>query len=182
MFNNNTHIGSEMTNLVLTNRSHILIEMKDLHDRKFARAWLLKLAEARGFWRETLRDPAFEPIARGWMELDVTEPGDLLREFNRRHPCFRSNKKRNLMIVDLDEAGDFGTKFAILLQLGFFALSGPIYQLSIPESVTLEAVQQAAVLKEKPLLHMLAQKEVEALKNTFDSKCGVCTLTLVVES
>jgi hypothetical protein len=85
------------------------------------------------------------------------------------------------MIVDLDETGDFGIKCAILLQLGFFALSGHFYQLSIPESVTLEAVQQAA-LEEKHLLHMLAQEEVEALKNTFDSKWGVCELTLVVES
>jgi hypothetical protein len=180
MTTNKSHIASEMTNLVLTKRSHILIEMKDLHDRKFARAWLLKMAEAQGFWRETLRDPALEPIARGWMELDVTEPGALLREFSS-HPCFCSNKKPNLMIVDLDETGDFGTKSAILLQLGFFALSGHFYRLSIPASVTLEAVQQAA-LKEEHMLHMLAQEEVEALKDTMDSKCGVCELTLVVES
>jgi hypothetical protein len=183
MKTNKSHIASEMTNLVLTKRSHILIEMKGLHDRKFARAWLLKMAEAQGFWRETLRGPAFEPIARGWMELDVTEPGALLREFGS-HPCSCCNKKSNLMIVDLDETGDFGTKFAILLQLGFFALSGHFYQLSIPESVTLKAVQQAALKREHMLhmLHMLAQEEVEALKNTFDSKWGVCELTLVVES
>jgi hypothetical protein len=180
----NEHIASEMTNLVLTNKSHILIEMGDLDDRQFTRAWLPKVANAQRFWRKTLRDPALERHARVLTEFDIARLGEFLGEWIRRFPCLRSHDASSVMLVDLNETGDFGAEFAILVQLGFFVLSDQYYKLSIPETVTLEAVQQAALklastatgvgdrgdFRLERLLHVLAQEEVEAQVNVNSDK------------
>jgi hypothetical protein len=79
-----------------------------------------------------------------------------------------------------------GAEFAILVELGFFVLSGQFYHPSIPESVTDEAVQQAGLkvastatgigdhrdIHPERLLHVLSEDEVDALER-FDSKGSV---------
>src|SRR6476646_10994494 len=125
---------------------HVLIEMENLHDRQFACAWLVKLVETQWVWRETLCDPAFEQLAQIWMgNLHVGDFGEFLVSsiWRPQHP--RANFKSNVAVFDLETGDHFGAEFAILVQLGFFVLSGRFYHPSIPESVTNEAVQQAAL-------------------------------------
>jgi hypothetical protein len=133
--------------------------------------------------RETLCDPAFEQLAQIWMgNLHVGDFGEFLASsiWRPKHP--RANFKSNVAVFDLEEANcHFGAEFAILVQLGFFVLSGRFYHPSIPESVTNEAVQRAALkvastaigdhqdLHPECMLHVMSADEVDALVR-FDSK------------
>jgi hypothetical protein len=167
-----------------TDVPHVLIEMANLHDRQFASAWLLKMVETRWLWRATLHDPAFESLARIWKELQIGYFGEYLvcSIWYAQHPL--SDFTSDVAVYDLEKhSRHFGAEFAILVQLGFFVLSGQFYHPSIPESVTIEAVQQAAlkvaltatgigkrqVVHPERMLQVLPEDEVDALVS-FDSK------------
>ena len=168
---------------MLNSDTHILIEMKDEPDCRFVASWLLRAAEAQSLWSETLRDPAFMNTASAlcsWctpnLECAALEALSALRQSD---PPFHSNETGYVRVVDLDlcESGAFGTEFAVMVQLGFFALTNGSYRMIVPESVTLKQVQQAALkvasteadgdgAKPERLLHMLPQADAEASRCT----------------
>lgn len=131
---------------------HIVIEMPDKLDCRSIGTWLLKAAEAQSFLSESLRDPAFMDSASAlcwWCEpgLDCAAL-EALAALPKSDPPFHSYKADYVLAVDLEfgESGMFGTEFAIMVQLGFFLPVGRYYRLTLPESVTLEKVQQAALI------------------------------------
>ncbi|MGX9426141.1 MULTISPECIES: hypothetical protein [Bradyrhizobium] len=161
---------------MLNNDPHILLEMPDEADCRFVGSWLLKVAEAQTFWSETLRDPAFKNSASAlcwWCEPNLECAAlESLSALRQRDPPFHSYKTEQVLAVDLDfaESGVFATEFAIMVQLGFFALAGDSYRMTVPESVTHDQVQHALLkvastevdgerIQPESLLHTLPQAE-----------------------
>ena len=156
---------------------HVLIEMTSEPDCRFIGSWLMKAAEAQAFWSEALRDPDFE-----------NRVNDLCAYCEPSLECaalevFCALKQRNhVLAADLYEieAGVFSTEFGMMVQLGLFSFTGKSYQITIPETVTLESVQQAALnllstasdvgdgvdaVQPERLLHTLSETEAEAWRS-----------------
>jgi hypothetical protein len=166
-------------NTEMTENFHIVMEMTLKPDCRLVGSWLLKVAEAEGFLSQTRSDPAFATLIS---EMGVSGPDiqaaaleavsalqhDTEWPFHAYNPSFA-------LVVDLgDESGDFGSEVAILVQLGFFTLVGGRYQMSVPESVTLEGVQQAVLkvastqedhtgAQPQRMLHTMPKAEAEAM-------------------
>ncbi len=156
---------------------HVLIEMTSEPDCRFIGSWLLKVAEAQTFWSEALSDPDFENRVTDLCAY--CEPSlecaalEILCALKQRH---------HVMAADLNDikSSVFGIEFGMMVQLGFFAFNGRSYQITVPETVTLESVQQATlnliatakdvgdgveVVQPERLLHTLAETEAEAWRS-----------------
>ena len=156
---------------------HVLIEMTYEPDCRLLGSWLMKAAEAQAFWSEALRDPDFE-----------NRVNDLCAYCEPSLECaalevFCALKQRNhVLAADLYEieAGVFSVEFGMMVQLGFFAFDGQSYHITVPETVTLESVQQAALnlistakdvgvgveaVRPERLLHTLSRTEAETWRS-----------------
>jgi hypothetical protein len=159
-----------------TTNPHVLIEMTDEPDCRFIGSWLIKVAEAQAFWSEALRDPEFEDRV---VTLWYCEPNlecaalEILCELNRRAHVLATDLKR--LVPD-----DLSFEFGMMVQLGLFAFNGRSYQITVPETVTLESVQQAALkllattkdagdgaetVQPERLLHTLPETEAKAWRS-----------------
>ena len=109
-------------------------------DCRFLGSWLVNVAEAQSFWSEALRDPTFKDSVAAlcsWREPDLEDAAlEALRGFRNGDPRFHSYLLVGFEFVESWE-------FAIMVQLGFFDES---YRMTLPESVTLEGVRQAALM------------------------------------
>jgi hypothetical protein len=121
---------------------HVLIEMTSEPDCRFIGSWLMKTAEAQTFWSEALRDPDFDDRVDtlcGYCEPNLECAAlEILCELKRRDHVLAIDFKRM-------EPDGFGFEFGMMVQLGFFAFNGRSYQITVPETVTLKSVQQAAL-------------------------------------
>ena len=162
---------------MLTTSPHVLIEMTDEPDCQFIGSWLIKVAEAQAVWSEALRDPDFEDRVDtlcAYCEPNLESAAlEILGALKQRH---------NVMAADLNEieSGVFSIEFGMMAQLGLFAFTGRSYQVTVPETVTLESVQQAALnlfstakdvgdgveaVQPERLLHTLPETEAEAWRS-----------------
>jgi hypothetical protein len=162
---------------------HVLIEMTGKPDCRFIGSWLLKAAEAQSFWSQALRDPAFEAATSALCTL--CQPNlecaalETLTALRQQDPPFHGYAMHFVLAIDLCdwESGAFSVEFAMMVQLGFFTLASGSYRMTVPESVTLKQVQQAALkvasteadgdgAKPERLLHILPQADAEASRCT----------------
>jgi len=162
---------------MLTTNPHVLIEMTNEFDCHFVGSWLIKVAEAQAFWSEALRDPEFEDRVLtlcGYCEPNLECAAlEILCELNRRAHVLATDLKR--LVPD-----DLSFEFGMMVQLGLFAFNGRSYQITVPETVTLESVQQAALkllatakdvgdgaeaVQPERLLHTLPETEAEAWRS-----------------
>jgi hypothetical protein len=162
---------------MLTTNPHVLIEMTDKPDCRFIGSWLIKVAEAQAFWSEALRDADFDNRVDslcGYCEPNLECAAiEILAALKQRH---------NVMAADLKriEPVSLGFEFGMMVQLGLFAFNGRSYQIAVPETVTLESVQQAALsllatakdvgdgveaVQPERLLHTLPETEAEAWRS-----------------
>jgi hypothetical protein len=121
----------------------VLIEMTHEPDCQFIGSWLMRASEAQTFWSLTLRDPVFKHQVDslcGWcvphLECIALE---VLTALKQRH---------HVIALDLDWTADESAitpEFAMMVHLRFFVRTGQSYWLNVPESVTLERVQAAAL-------------------------------------
>jgi hypothetical protein len=165
--------GDEMVDIV-----NVLIEMTTTADCRLIGSWLVAAAEAQTLWSQALSDPDFED----WVVAlcDWTNP-DL--------ECFALEilaalqQRDHVVAADpgwTDEIGGvFGIEFAMMVHLGFFTRAGQSYGLTLPEFVTLERIQQAAlhvrstvkdyghgpVPEPHLLLHTVPEAEAEAWRS-----------------
>jgi hypothetical protein len=115
--------------------------MTDKRDCRFIGSWLRKAAEAQTFWLEMLRDRDFDNRVSDLCAF--CEPNlecaalEILCELKRRAHVLATDLKR--IVPD-----DLSFEFGMMVQLGLFAFNGRSYQITVPETVTLERVQQAA--------------------------------------
>ena len=87
-----------------------------------------------------------------------------------------------MLATDLNriEPDGFDFEFGMMVQLGFFGFNGRSYELTVPEIITLESVQQAAlnlmatatdlgdgleVVQPERLLHTLPETEAKAWRS-----------------
>jgi hypothetical protein len=156
---------------------HVLIEMTSEPDCRFIGSWLMMVAEAQTYWSEALRDPDFEDRVDtlcGYCEPSL--------ECAALEVLCALKQRQHVLAADLYEieAGVFCIEFGIMVQLGFFAFTGRSYQTAVPETVTLESVQQAALnvistasdvgdgvkaVQPERLLHTLPEMEAEAWRS-----------------
>jgi hypothetical protein len=156
---------------------HVLIEMTNEPDCRFIGSWLIKVAEAQAFWSEALRDPEFEDRVLtlcGYCEPNLECAAlEILCELNRRAHVLATDLKR--LVPD-----DLSFEFGMMVQVSLFAFNGRSYQITVPETVTLESVQLAAfkllatakdvgdgmeAVQLERLLHTLHETEAEAWRS-----------------
>ena len=156
---------------------HVLIEMTSEPDCRFIGSWLMKMAEAQTFWSEALRDPDFDNRVS-----DVCAFCEPSLECAALEVLCELKRRDHVLATDLKgiEPDTFSFEFGMMVQLGFFAFNGRSYQIAVPETVTLESVQQAAlnllatakdvgdgveVVQPERLLHTLPETEAEAWRS-----------------
>lgn len=163
---------------------HVLIEMTSEPDCRLIGSWLMKAAEAQTLWSEALRDREFDNRVSDLCAF--CEPSlecaalDILCELKRRDHVLATD----LYAIDPD---CFSFEFGMMVQLGFFAFNGRSYQLTVPDTVTLENVQQAAlnlvatasdvgdgveVVQPERLLHTLRKTEADAWRSRLIAMRG----------
>jgi hypothetical protein len=156
---------------------HVLVAMTDEPDCRFVGTWLVKAAEAQTLWSQALRDPDFKDRVSSlcaYCEPDLECAAlEILGALEQRH---------HVLATDLYEVdtGVFSIEFAMMVQLGFFVLRERSYQMTVPETVTLEKVQQAAlsvssteeaaedgleIVQPEHLLHTLTEFEAQAWRS-----------------
>jgi hypothetical protein len=153
---------------------HVLVEMPDKPDCRFAGSWLMKASKAQTFWSQALRDPDFKDRVFSLCAWCVPHLECIALEI-----IAELKQRDHVLAVDLyeNETGVFSTEFAMMVHLGFFARAGVSYQMSDPESVTPEKVRLAALkvastekdddgVRPERLLHTLPHTEAEAWRST----------------
>ncbi|OSI79304.1 MULTISPECIES: hypothetical protein [Bradyrhizobium] len=152
----------------------VLIEMPDEPDCCFVASWLIKAAAAQTIWSDELRNPAFENRV-----MDLCAFCEPNLETAALEVIGALLHRNHVMAADLNDEKTivFGTEFGLMAQLGFFAYNGRSYRITVPETVTLEGVRQAAlnllstasdvgdgveVVQPERLLHTLPKTDAEA--------------------
>ena len=169
-------------NTQTTESAYFVMSMTPHSDCRLVGSWLLKAAEAADVLSEMGRDPLVAnvlytlcAIATPDLQAAAMDIVAALRQDTDNRP-FHGYDANHVLAVNLDvnENGDFGVEFAMLVQLGFFTLVDGRYQMSVPASVTLvgveEAVRKVASTMEprdpaKPelVLHTMAKDDAEAM-------------------
>lgn len=156
---------------------HVLIEMTDEPDCRLIGSWLIKVAEAQTSWSQALRYPDFED--RVFTLCAYCEPN---LECAALEVLGALKQRQHVLAADLYEveAGVFSIEFGMMVQLGLFTFTGRSYQITIPETVTLQSVQQAAltvlstakdaedrpeIVQPERLLHTLPEAEAKAWRS-----------------
>ncbi|WP_377829598.1 hypothetical protein ACFKHW_08135 [Bradyrhizobium lupini] len=146
----------------------VLIERSSEPDCHFIGSWFVKAAEAQGLWSQALRDPSF----REWVFALCDEY--FLPDLECAAAYFFGELERQRRVIAMN--GDLMFELAMMVHLGFFVRADQSYRLALPESVTLERVQQAAlrvmstakdlgfdpVVEPELLLHTVPEAEAEA--------------------
>jgi hypothetical protein len=117
-----------------------LVEGPRWADCKFYARWLLAAAKAEPLWARALADRGFaQQVERLYLEQYPNfEIGGFVM-------LARLKEAWNTIVVDLDEEYGEGLEFCMMTSLGFFTLTGRRYQFVIPDRLSEEAVQQAAL-------------------------------------
>jgi hypothetical protein len=158
---------------MLTNDLHIVIEMTDEPDCRLIGSWLMKAAEAQALWSEALRDPDFKNRVADLCVICVPS-----LECAALKILFELQQRDHVLATDLwTDPYDLNVEFGMMMQLGLFTFNGRSYRITVPETVTLETVQQAAlnlvatiedvgdgleIARPERLLHTLPETEAEA--------------------
>ena len=121
---------------------HVLIETPDNPDCRFIGSWLMKVAEAQTFWSQALRDPDFKDRVVSLWAYCVPDLGCAALEI-----LGALEQGRHVLAADLyeNETGVFSIEVGMMVHLGFFTLGARSYHMTIPETVTFQSVQQAAL-------------------------------------
>ncbi|SHI04238.1 hypothetical protein [Bradyrhizobium erythrophlei] len=147
---------------------HILLERTHEPDCRFVAAWLIKVAEAQEFWSEALTDPEFSDQI-GLIHVMATPHLaafglEILGELER---------SRHVAALGLysDEIGLFCSELTLLVRLGFFVCAGTSYHMTVPDTITLAKVKQAA-------LDSYQRQRMRAMASRYFCRSACCILCL----
>jgi hypothetical protein len=159
---------------------NVLIEKPSEPDCRFIGSWFLKVAEAQALWAAALTDPDFENIVAELCDYVSSLECAALEIF-----C-ELKQSDHVLATDLYQVELGGLiEFGMLVQLGLFAFNGRSYEIAIPETVTRENVQNAAisllatasdvgdgveVIQPERLLYTVPKKEAEAWRSWLIQK------------
>jgi hypothetical protein len=116
-----------------------LIEGPTWADTGFYGNWLLAAAKANELWTEALKNPRFSERVDPLIAYEIPD-------FNIGATVMLSRLEQNLasFVVNLNEQ-TVPEEFAMMIELGFFALTGQRYQMVIPTRLTIRKVVKAAL-------------------------------------
>ena len=115
----------------------ILVEGPMFGDAEFFGRWLLAAAEANAFWLNALEDHTFQSR--------VNRLCDELPDFGIAATIMLSRLEKKVASFVVDPNDTLGTEFVMMVEMGFFVLTGQRYQMVIPSRLTMEKVKRAAV-------------------------------------
>jgi hypothetical protein len=116
-----------------------LVEGPTWADTKFYAKWLLSAAQANELWTEALNDPQFSNRIDRLTFVYIPD-------FNIGATVLLSGLKQNFVSLVIKMNGDEESEhFAMMIEMGFFVLTGQRYQMVIPRQLTLELVKNAAL-------------------------------------
>jgi hypothetical protein len=121
--------------------SCILVEGPRWGDGKFYGRWLIAAAEAQALWKEALKNPNFQKQVDRLCMLAYPD-------FGMGATVLLSRLERNLasIIVSLNEEDQtLVEEFAMMVEMGFFVLTGERYQMVIPPRLNMDRVKMAAL-------------------------------------
>ncbi|MCK1407118.1 hypothetical protein [Bradyrhizobium sp. 76] len=122
--------------------AHILLQMSDEPDCRFVAQWLIKAAEAQGFWSEVLDSPDSARLVKLLYADGIPDLAAAALELF-------GELEHYLHVVSLDLYGDDSgllcREFGLLVQLGFFACYGQSYWMAMPGEIGFETVMIAAL-------------------------------------
>jgi len=118
--------------------SYCLVEGPRWADTVFYGSWLLAIAKADAFWKEAIKDPSFKKEVDRLMVASIPD-------FSIGATILLSRFEKNLasFLVDLNE--EEGEEFVMMVEMGFFALTGQRYQMVIPAHLDMKKVTSAAL-------------------------------------
>jgi uncharacterized protein YcgL (UPF0745 family) len=118
---------------------YILVQGPAWGDAQFYGEWLLAAAKAEAYWKEACADEDFK------RQIDriclVCFP-----DFGIAATVMIIQLKGNLTTFLVELNSEVGDVFAMMAEMGFFAQMNPLYQMTLPSSLTLEKVK-AAIFK-----------------------------------
>jgi hypothetical protein len=137
--------------------SVILVEGPSLCDAEYFGTWLLKAAKANKLWKEVAEDPKFAERASRLQVIYCYDFGRaavaLLLRLQDQFVAFT-------LPVNSKELEDFAIleEFVMMVKMGFFARTGPRYQIVIPGRLDIGKVRGALIqyyqtLDAEDLLH-----------------------------
>jgi hypothetical protein len=107
-------------------------------DTEFYGSWLLAIAKADALWKEATKDPSFEKQVDRLMVVYIPDFGIigtvLLSRLEKNFASF---------LVDLKE--EEGEVFVMMVEMGFFALTGQRYQMVVAAHLDIKSVKSAAL-------------------------------------
>ena len=119
----------------------ILIEGPIWADAKFYGRWLVAADRANQFWLKALKNPLFEK------QVDRLTIGSM-PDFGIGATVMLSRLEKNFasFIVHLTSGDEeLVDEFVMMVEMGFFVLTGHRYQMAIPTRLNMERVKRAAL-------------------------------------
>jgi hypothetical protein len=118
--------------------SYCLVEGPRWADTVSYGSWLLAIAKADALWKEAIKDPSFKKEVDRLMVVSMPD-------FSIGATILLSRLEKNLasFLVDLNE--EEGEEFVMMVEMGFFALTGQRYQMVIPAHLDMKRVKSAAL-------------------------------------
>jgi hypothetical protein len=139
----------------------ILVEGPPWGDAEFYGKWLLAAAKAESFWKEAYADRDFQKLIDRVCVCRIPDLGIAAAAMIMR-------LWENLTTFVLDADSEDGEDFTMMTEIGFFVQKDPIYQMTLPSSLTSEKVR-AAIFKyaktEEYIVTTLPFSEATALQN-----------------
>ena len=124
--------------------THILVEGPAWGDADFYGHWLLFAAKAQRLLEEAKRDDPVFRQATYSLELDNLHYGIMATVFVSQFV----DKEFETFVIDF--ASWDVIDFCLMVQMGFFVLTGDRYQMVLPQNLDVERVKQAGANNVKP--------------------------------
>ena len=143
-----------------------LIEGPEWGDTKFYGNWLMAAAKANELWTEALKNPRFSERVGLLTALAIPD-------FSIGATVLLSRLEQNLasFVVSLNEE-TVPEEFAMMIEMGFFTLTGQRYQMVVPTRLTLRKVMKAALRLAK------TEAEDEDGLDILHTECIISTMPL----
>lgn len=120
---------------------HVLIEGPRWADAAFYGRWLLAAAKAQALWDEAMKDPDFKKQIEALTCI-------VIPDFGIGATVMLSQLEETLasITIGLNDAGGMAfNEFAMMVEMGFFVLTGERYQMVVPTALDGETIKMAAL-------------------------------------
>ncbi len=123
----------------LPSESHVLVEGPSWGDAGFFGRWLLTAAKVNELLQQAKRDdPDFHRSVDNLEILRTLDFGIMAIVFVSQF----ADKEFYTFVIDIVSSEDL-IDFALMVEMGFFVLTGDRYQMTLPPTIDLETVKQA---------------------------------------